>query len=174
MSLIEELAVRLRAASDELPLAAVTAALERFGAAAEQLRRVRESSADPMGVPELGAAVECAEAASHALRVTQEHLAAYLAAIGMADGAGGAPATDRRDGHEPALPGHADGEGRSGDAQRRPGGREPARPGTPRPPAPADAARPGPQRSRPAGPGSAPAGADGSPRTPAPGARPGR
>ena len=114
MSLIEELAVRLRAASDELPVAAILAALERFGTAAEQLRRVRESSADPMGVPELGAAVEHAEAASHALRVAQEHLAAYLAAIGMADGDAGATG-DGRDRQSPVSVFGDQGDRRGGD-----------------------------------------------------------
>ena len=148
MSLIEELAVRLRAASDELPVAAILAALERFGTAAEQLRRVRESSADPMGVPELGAAVEHAEAASHALRVAQEHLAAYLAAIGMADGDAGA--TGEHDGREPVRQRPHDGQRQPEDDPRRAPEQPQTRGGTPRPEQ-VGAARRVPQRSRPAG-----------------------
>ncbi|MEH0845207.1 hypothetical protein V6U81_22725, partial [Micromonospora sp. CPCC 205711] len=88
MSIIEDVGAQVRAAAEELPLAPLAQALEKFGQATERLRWVRQESADPMGVPELSAAVEHAESAGHALRVAQEQLSAYLAAIGLApDGA---------------------------------------------------------------------------------------
>ncbi|MEU5940127.1 hypothetical protein ABZ807_13225 [Micromonospora sp. NPDC047548] len=88
MSIIEDVGAQVRAAAEELPLAPLAQALEKFGQATERLRWVRQESANPMGVPELSAATEHAEAAGHALRVAQEQLSAYLAAIGLApDGA---------------------------------------------------------------------------------------
>ncbi|MFF5056408.1 hypothetical protein ACFY1S_24815 [Micromonospora sp. NPDC000663] len=88
MSIIEEVGGQVRAASEEFPVALLGQALEKFGLAAERLRWVRQESANPMGVPELSAATEHAESAGYALRVAQEQLSAYLAAIGLAgDGA---------------------------------------------------------------------------------------
>ncbi|SCG50443.1 hypothetical protein [Micromonospora halophytica] len=113
MSIVEDVGAQVRAAAEEFPLAQLALALEKFGQATERLRWVRQESADPMGVPELSAAVEHAEAAGHALRVAQEQLTAYLAAIGLApDGASPPPATDRapkhdaprEDGPPPAAP----------------------------------------------------------------------
>lgn len=90
MSIIEDIGAQVRAASEELPLAQLALALEKFGQATERLRWVRQESANPMGVPELSAATEHAETAGYALRVAQEQLGGYLAAIGLA--ADGAPA----------------------------------------------------------------------------------
>ncbi|RLP96428.1 hypothetical protein EAD98_10475, partial [Micromonospora sp. CV4] len=88
MSIIEDVGGQVRAASEEFPVALLGQALEKFGLAAERLRWVRQESANPMGVPELSAATEHAETAGYALRVAQEQLSAYLAAIGLAaDGA---------------------------------------------------------------------------------------
>ncbi|SCF23106.1 hypothetical protein [Micromonospora mirobrigensis] len=88
MSIIEDVGARVRAAAEELPLGQLAQALEKFGQATERLRWVRQESANPMGVPELSAATEHAETAGYALRVAQEQLSAYLAAIGLApDGA---------------------------------------------------------------------------------------
>ena len=84
MSIVEELGAQVRAAADELPVALVTEALDRLRQAADRLRWVRQESADPMGVPELSVATEHAETAGHVLRVAQDQLAAYLAAIGLA------------------------------------------------------------------------------------------
>ncbi len=98
MSIVEDIGAQVRAAADELPLAQLAAALEKFGQAAERLRWVRQESANPMGVPELSAATEHAETAGYALRVAQEQLSAYLAAIGLA--ADGAPAP-KADGRQP-------------------------------------------------------------------------
>lgn len=89
MSIIEDIGGQVRAASEEFPVALLGQALEKFGLAAERLRWVRQESANPMGVPELSAATEHAESANYALRVAQEQLSAYLAAIGLA--ADGAP-----------------------------------------------------------------------------------
>lgn len=89
MSIIEDIGAQVRAASDDLPLAPLAQALEKFALATERLRWVRQESSNPMGVPELSAAVEHAEAAGHALRVAQEQLSSYLTAIGL--GADGAP-----------------------------------------------------------------------------------
>ncbi|MEV4711321.1 hypothetical protein [Micromonospora sp. NPDC049374] len=88
MSIVEEVGAQVRAAAEELPLGLLGQALEKFGLASERLRWVRQESANPMGVPELSAATEHAETAGYALRLAQEQLTAYLAAIGLApDGA---------------------------------------------------------------------------------------
>ncbi|NES30048.1 hypothetical protein GCE86_06770 [Micromonospora terminaliae] len=101
MSIVEDIGAQVRAAAEELPLAQLAAALEKFGQATERLRWVRQESANPMGVPELSAATEHAETAGYALRVAQEQLSAYLAAIGLAaDGAPAPKATDRRPKHD--------------------------------------------------------------------------
>ncbi|MFY1593484.1 hypothetical protein [Micromonospora sp. WMMD737] len=91
MSIVEDVGAQVRAAADDLPLAQLALALEKFGLAAERLRWVRQESADPMGVPELSAATEHAETAGYALRVAQEQLSAYLAAIGLAGDGSPAP-----------------------------------------------------------------------------------
>ncbi|MEU1687612.1 hypothetical protein [Micromonospora sp. NPDC005707] len=103
MSIVEDIGAQVRAAAEELPLAQLAAALEKFGQATERLRWVRQESANPMGVPELSAATEHAETAGYALRVAQEQLSAYLAAIGLAaDGAPAPKAADRRPRHDAA------------------------------------------------------------------------
>jgi hypothetical protein len=91
MSLLRELGARLRATSDELPTAEVTVAMAKLRAATELLMWVRQESIDPIGVPLLGNAVEHAERAAAALRVTQEAIAAYLATVGLAGEDGTAP-----------------------------------------------------------------------------------
>ncbi|SCG42962.1 hypothetical protein [Micromonospora humi] len=114
MSIVEDIGAQVRAAAEELPLAQLAAALEKLGQAEERLRWVRQESADPLGVPELTAATEHAETAGYALRVAQEQLTAYLAAIGLAaDGASTAPPGERRPRHDaprgeaPPTPGAA-------------------------------------------------------------------
>lgn len=89
MSTIEDIGAQVRAASGDLPLGLLRQALEKFSQATERLRWVRQESVSPLGVPELSAATEHAETAGHALRVAQEQLAGYLAAIGL--GSDGAP-----------------------------------------------------------------------------------
>ena len=98
MSLLQELGARLRATSDELPTGQVTVALERLRAATELLNWVRQTSVDPIGVPQLGNATEHAEHAAAALRLAQDAIAAYLAALGLAADAGAPPDRDRRAG----------------------------------------------------------------------------
>ncbi|MFC4147769.1 hypothetical protein ACFO0M_16045 [Micromonospora mangrovi] len=101
MSIVEDIGAQVRAAAEELPLAPLALALEKFGQAAERLRWVRQESANPMGVPELSAATEHAETAGYALRVAQEQLAGYLAAIGLAaDGAPAPRSPERRPKHD--------------------------------------------------------------------------
>ncbi|MEV4546135.1 hypothetical protein [Micromonospora echinaurantiaca] len=99
MSIVEDVGAQVRAAAEELPVGLLGQALEKFGLAAERLRWVRQESANPMGVPELSAATEHAETANYALRVAQEQLTAYLAAIGLA--ADGAPPTREEPGRRP-------------------------------------------------------------------------
>ncbi|WP_233257883.1 hypothetical protein [Micromonospora sp. S4605] len=99
MSIVEDVGAQVRAAAEELPVGLLGQALEKFGLAAERLRWVRQESANPLGVPELSAATEHAETANYALRVAQEQLTAYLAAIGLA--ADGAPPTREEPGRRP-------------------------------------------------------------------------
>ncbi|MEU8301633.1 hypothetical protein AB0C04_30625 [Micromonospora sp. NPDC048909] len=99
MSIVEDVGAQVRAAAEELPLDLLGQALEKFGMAGERLRWVRQESANPMGVPELSAATEHAETAGYALRLAQEQLAAYLAALGLAGGGG--PAAPRPQDSQP-------------------------------------------------------------------------
>ncbi|MGS2617437.1 hypothetical protein ACVCAH_23365 [Micromonospora sp. LZ34] len=107
MSIVEDVGAQVRAAAEELPLGLLGQALEKFGLAAERLRWVRQESANPMGVPELSAATEHAETANYALRVAQEQLAAYLAAIGLAADGGPPPREEPRSRPRHDAPGAA-------------------------------------------------------------------
>jgi hypothetical protein len=98
MSLIQELGARLRATSDELPTGLVTVAMEKLRSATEILMWVRETSVDPIGVPQLGGATEHAERAAAALRLAQDAIAAYLATIGLTGDASAPPDGDWRAG----------------------------------------------------------------------------
>jgi hypothetical protein len=98
MSLIQELGARLRATSDELPTGLVTAAMEKLRSATEILMWVRETSVDPIGVPQLGNATEHAERAAAALRIAQDAIAAYLTTVGLTGDASAAPNGDWRAG----------------------------------------------------------------------------
>jgi len=100
MSLLQELGAQLRATSDELPTGLVTVAMERLRSATELLNWVRQTSVDPIGVPQLGNAVEHAEHAAAALRLAQDAITAYLAAVGL----GGDPGTGDRDWREALKP----------------------------------------------------------------------
>ncbi|MEU4338402.1 hypothetical protein AB0F59_27725 [Micromonospora lupini] len=104
MSIIEDIGGQVRASSEEFPVGLLGQALEKFGLAAERLRWVRQESANPMGVPELSAATEHAESANYALRVAQEQLSAYLAAIGLAGDGAPAPRPQQRDPRHDAAP----------------------------------------------------------------------
>jgi hypothetical protein len=94
MSLLQELGAQLRATSDELPTGLVTVAMERLRSATELLNWVRQTSVDPIGVPQLGNATEHAEHAAAALRLAQDAIAAYLAAVGLAADGGAPPDRD--------------------------------------------------------------------------------
>src|SRR3954468_4198067 len=94
MSLIQELGAQLRATSDELPTGLVSVAMERLRSATELLNWVRQTSVDPIGVPQLGNATEHAEHAAAALRLAQDAIAAYLAGLGLAADAGAPPDRD--------------------------------------------------------------------------------
>ncbi|WP_067501512.1 hypothetical protein [Actinoplanes sp. TFC3] len=101
MSLLQELGAQLRATSEELPTGLVSVARERLNSAAELLNWVRQTSVDPLGVPQLGTAVEHAEHALAALRVAQDAIDAYLAAVGLAGEGGAPPDTDYKAGLKP-------------------------------------------------------------------------
>ncbi|GAA3345807.1 hypothetical protein GCM10020358_54280 [Amorphoplanes nipponensis] len=94
MSLLQELGAQLRATSDELPTGLVSVAMERLRTATELLNWVRQTSVDPIGVPQLGNATEHAEHAAAALRLAQDAIAAYLAALGLAADASAPPDRD--------------------------------------------------------------------------------
>ncbi|MGC4853402.1 hypothetical protein ACLQ24_08375 [Micromonospora sp. DT4] len=104
MSIIEDIGGQVRAASEEFPVGLLGQALEKLGLAAERLRWVRQESANPMGVPELSAATEHAESANYALRVAQEQLSAYLAAIGLAADGAPSPRPQQLDPRHDAAP----------------------------------------------------------------------
>ncbi|MGA5299251.1 hypothetical protein ACPCHT_04950 [Nucisporomicrobium flavum] len=101
MSLLQELGAQLRATSEELPTGLVTVAMERLRSATELLNWVRQTSVDPMGVPQLGNATEHAEHAAAALRLAQDAIEAYLAALGLAGQTGAPPDTDYKAGLQP-------------------------------------------------------------------------
>jgi hypothetical protein len=96
MSLIQELGAQLRATSDELPTGLVAVALEKLRSATEILMWVRETSVDPVGVPQLGNALDNAEQAAAALRLAQDAIATYLATIGLAGDAAAPPEQEWR------------------------------------------------------------------------------
>jgi hypothetical protein len=100
MSLLQELGAQLRATSDELPAGQVKVAMERLRAATELLNWVRQESVDPIGVPLLGNATEHAERAAAALRIAQDAISAYLAALGLGADADRPPDGDWRAGLE--------------------------------------------------------------------------
>ncbi|MEV6634541.1 hypothetical protein AB0M54_27720 [Actinoplanes sp. NPDC051470] len=99
MSLLQELGAQLRATSDELPTGLVTAAMEKLRSATELLNWVRQTSVDPIGVPQLGNATEHAEHAAAALRLAQDAIASYLAQVGLSgESQGGDAGRDWRSG----------------------------------------------------------------------------
>jgi hypothetical protein len=107
MSLIEDLGGRVAAASVQLPVGEVLAALERLRAGSALLMWVRQESSRPMGVPELAGATEHLEQAGRALQAAQDTLTDYLAAIGLGFDATPPPQTGWRsalDRPEPVRP----------------------------------------------------------------------
>ena len=104
MSLIQDLGAQVRAASDELPTGQITVAMEKLRGATELLMWVRETSQDPMGVPQLGNALEAAERAAAAIRVAQDSIATYLTGLGLTADAAAPPDRDWKAGLEqPAV-----------------------------------------------------------------------
>jgi hypothetical protein len=95
MSLIEELGGRLSASSTELPMGELLTALDRLRAAAAVLAWVRQQSSNPLGVPQLGGAIDHLEHTVHALRVAQDSVAGYLAVLGLTTEGAPLPEQDR-------------------------------------------------------------------------------
>jgi hypothetical protein len=104
MSLLQDLGARLHASSAELPLGELVVALDKLRAGSAMLSWVREQSRHPMGVPELARAAEHLENAAHALRVAQDGVAAYLAAIGLGPESARPPETAWRRALDPPEP----------------------------------------------------------------------
>ena len=104
MSLVQDLGAQLRATSAELPTGQIAVAMERLRSASELLMWVRQTSVDPIGVPQLANATEHAERAAAALRIAQDAIAAYLAAIGLGHDAEQPPDGDWRTGLQPEQP----------------------------------------------------------------------
>jgi hypothetical protein len=115
MSLIQEVGAQLRATAEELPTGLVTVAMEKLRTATELLVWVRETSVDPVGVPQLGNATEHAERAAAALRLAQDSIAGYLAAVGLAGDAAAPPDGQWRAGLE-----HTEERAPGGDAETPP------------------------------------------------------
>ena len=83
MSTLQDLAERLRAGVRRLPIDIVVVAADQLVVATELLGWVRRTSQQPMGVPQLAAAVEHLEHAVRAMRAAQDQVEEYLAAIGL-------------------------------------------------------------------------------------------
>ena len=101
MSLLEQLAARMSATADELPVSSVALAAERLRVATDLLMWVRQVAANPVAVPQLSNATEHLEQAGYAMRVGQDAVAEYLAAIGLGYQA---PPADPSPGGPPASP----------------------------------------------------------------------
>ena len=83
MSLVEDLADRLRATRDQLPVAEIAAAAERMRAAGSLLAWVLHESSKPIGLPGLGVAANHLDHAAAALRVAQDCMDDYCLALGV-------------------------------------------------------------------------------------------
>lgn len=106
MSLVEDVGAQVRASTDDLPVANVTAGLTRLRAGLDLLRWARQESTHELGSDRLAVAAEHLENAGRALLVAQEQLGTYLTAIGLTRDGTAAPPT--------ASANAARGEGRSG------------------------------------------------------------
>jgi hypothetical protein len=96
MSLVEDLGAQVRAGTDELPVANVTAGLARLRAGLDLLRWARQESTHDIGGDRLAVAAEHLENAGRALLVAQDHLATYLTAIGLTRDGNPAPPSGSR------------------------------------------------------------------------------
>jgi hypothetical protein len=83
MSLIQELADRLRSTRDGLPIAEVTGAAARLRTAQGLLAWVMHESSRPDAVPGVGLAASRLDHAASALRVAQDAIDDYCLAVGM-------------------------------------------------------------------------------------------
>ncbi len=83
MSLVEELADRLRVTRDQLPVAEIAGAAERMRAASGLLAWVLHESAERVALPGLGVAANHLDHAAAALRVAQDSLDDYCLALGV-------------------------------------------------------------------------------------------
>lgn len=86
MSLVDELARQVRAASGELPVPEVRAAGHRLRLASERLGYVLLTASAPRAVPTLQAASDHLDHAAGALLRAQDALAEYLTVIGLPPG----------------------------------------------------------------------------------------
>ncbi len=83
MSLVQDLADRLRMAREALPVAEVAGAADRLRTASGLLAWVTHESARPSAVPSLGGAAAHLDHAAAAMRVAQDALDDYCAALGL-------------------------------------------------------------------------------------------
>jgi hypothetical protein len=104
MSLVQDLGAQLRVTSAELPTAQIAVAMQRLRSASDLLMWVRQTSVDPIGVPQVANAVEHAERAAAALRIAQDTLAGYLTAIGLSGDAAAPPDGGWKAGLQPEQP----------------------------------------------------------------------
>lgn len=84
MSLVQDLADRLRVAQDQLPIAQISAAAERLRAASALLAWVLHQSGRPTAAPTLDNAADVLDRAAAVLRSAHDSLDAYCLAIGIA------------------------------------------------------------------------------------------
>src|SRR5947207_2218183 len=84
MSLVLDLAARLRSTAEDLPVAQLTAAVERLRLASVLLAYVLREAADPAAVPTLASAETHLTGSVAALHATRRAIDDYLAAIGVA------------------------------------------------------------------------------------------
>lgn len=83
MSLVQDLADRLRTTRDNLPVAEIAGAAERLRTATGLLAWVMHQSSRPDVVPSLGPAAGHLDHAAAALRVAQEEIDSYCRALGL-------------------------------------------------------------------------------------------
>jgi hypothetical protein len=86
VSLVQDLADRLRCTRDDLPVAEVSGAAERLRTAAGLLAWVMHQSSRPQTAPSLGSATSHLDHAAAALRVAQDAIDEYRSALGLPAG----------------------------------------------------------------------------------------
>jgi hypothetical protein len=83
VSLVQDLADRLRCTRDDLPVAEVAGAAERLRTAGSLLAWVMHESSRPQAAPSLGSAASHLDHAAAALRVAQDAIDDYCCALGI-------------------------------------------------------------------------------------------